>query len=104
MRVVAGVLVALGAACLDAPPGSIDPGAVDAARGDDGAAATDGAPCTGSDWSVPEEVLGLSGVLVSAPTVSADGQLMVYDAGPDLATATWNGTTYVPGGGALVSA
>ena len=104
MRLVAGALVALGTACLDAPPVSIDPGAADAARGDDGAAATDGAPCTGSDWSLPEEVLGLSGVLVSAPTVSGDGELLIYDAGPDLAVATWNGTTYVPGGGALVGA
>lgn len=104
MRLVVGALVALGTACLDAPPVSIDPGAADAAGGDDGSAATDGAPCTGGDWGVPEKVAGLSGVLVAAPTVSGDGQLLIYDAGPDLAVATWDGETFVPGGGALVAA
>jgi hypothetical protein len=104
MRVVAGaMLVALGAACLDSPPTLVDPDiAGDAAGGGDGAAAADGAPCVGGAWGAPEKVGGLSGVLVSAPTVSGDGELLIYDAGPDLAAATWNGATFVPVGGALV--
>ena len=105
MRVVAGAMVvALGTACLDSPPALVDPDIVaDAARGDDGTAA-DGASCAGGAWSAPVKVAGLSGVLVSAPTVSDDGKLLIYDAGPDLAVATWNGETYVPAPSGLVAA